>query len=285
MDTNKELFAQIQDLVKFETAQKIILILIVFLVMMSALKLVQMLIHKFTKNRLTSQSSMIIGKIVRYTGFTLIALTIFNLAGLDISAILGAAGIAGIAIGFAAQTSVSNVISGIFLISESSFALKDVITVNSITGIVKSIDLLSVKIQTFDNKFIRIPNETLIKSEIINITRYPIRRMDIFITVRFSTDLDTFREALLKVARENHFALENPEPFILIESFDVNGFKILFGVWFAQDDFVSLKNSLMQGIKKAFDECGIDLAHQTVIVENMTAPRENARSRPKSTIQ
>ena len=76
---------------------------------------------------------------------------------------------------FASQTSVSNIISGIFLISEQPFQVGDLIKVGETKGVVLSIDLLSIKLRTFDNQLVRIPNENLIKNELSNITRFPIR--------------------------------------------------------------------------------------------------------------
>ena len=109
--------------------------------------------------------------------------------GVKLTALLGAAGIVGIAVGFASQTSVSNIISGLFLISEKPFAIGDVLKVGGTTGIIQSIDLLSIKIRTFDNLFVRIPNEKILSSEVTNITRFPIRRMDIVFQVDYGQDL------------------------------------------------------------------------------------------------
>lgn len=107
---------------------------------------------------------------------------------------LRAAGIAGIAIGFASQTSISNIISGLFLISEKPFAVNDVIKAGDTTEIVLSIDLLSIKMRTFDNLYIRVPNEKIIKEELTNVTRFPIRRLNIDISVAYKEDLARVKE-------------------------------------------------------------------------------------------
>ena len=96
--------------------------------------------------------------------------------GADLSVLFGAAGIITLALGFASQTSASNLISGIFLIGDNTFSVGDTISVGSTTGQVLSIDLLSVKLRKFDNVLVRIPNETLIKTEVTTLTRFPIRQ-------------------------------------------------------------------------------------------------------------
>jgi len=181
--------------------------------------------------------------------------------GVNLSALLGAAAIAGIAIGFAAQTSVSKLISGIFLISERPFQIGDVIQVGDITGIVMSIDLLSIKLQTFDNRFVRIPNESIIKSNVINNTRFPIRRLDVWVSVSYNSDLKKVTETLKDIASKNLNALNNPEPLIYIDKFDISGVSILFGVWFEQSKLVDLRNSIIMAIQRRFAEEGIEIPY------------------------
>lgn len=257
---------ELRDFLKLSVAKDIFRVLFAFVLMLAGIQLSRLFFVKILKKRLTEETAMIFEKIVRYALYVIFAFIAFNIAGVDISALLGAAGIAGIALGFAAQTSVSNVISGIFLMAEHSFHIEDVISINGITGIVKSIDLLSVKLQTFDNKYVRVPNETLIKSDIVNITRYPIRRLDLVLVVPYSVDPDAARIALMKAAADNIYALVNPEPFFLIDSFDPSGWKIMFGVWFVQENIVDLKNSVIPAIKREFDARGIALSYHTVKV-------------------
>ena len=160
--------------------------------------------RKLTRKRLAPRTSELLVKFVRYTGYFLVAMNVAKVAGLDLTALLGAAGIAGIAIGFAAQTSVSNLISGIFLLTEKAYAVGDVLDVGGgIVGAVDSIDMLSVKLKTFDNRLVRIPNETLVKSNIINVTRYPIRRLNIDISITYKDDIEKARRLLLETADAN----------------------------------------------------------------------------------
>jgi small-conductance mechanosensitive channel len=205
--------------------------------------------------------AQLIRKTIRYTGYVVAIASILQSMGINLSALLGAAGIAGIAIGFAAQTSVSNLISGLFLISEKSFQIGDVIQAGDITGIVMSIDLLSVKLQTFDNKFVRIPNETIIKTNVVNITRFPIRRLDITVGVSYNSDLKKVTELLKDIAAKNMYALDNPEPLILIDKFDKSSINILLGVWFEQSKLVDLKNSIIIDIHERFDKEGIEIPY------------------------
>jgi small-conductance mechanosensitive channel len=252
--------SEIEQLLRLETVVTVLEVLAIFLIGFLLLRILTFTLGKILSRRLRPQLVMIIRKVIVYTG--LLVLLMFALAriGLSLTAILGAAGIAGVAFGFAAQTSVSNVISGVFLISEQAFAIGDVIKAAETTGIVLSVDLLSVKVRTFDNRFVRIPNESLIKSEVVNITRFPIRRLDLSFTFVHGTSLDIVKAVLLEAARVNTSCLDNPEPFYMIRDFDPLGIQVSFGVWFAKEDVIVVRNSLMEDLQRRFDNKGLELA-------------------------
>lgn len=231
-----------------------VLILVVF-------RVLRVIVSRAIKKTLPEQKAQLVKKAIQYTGWTIAVVSVLESMGVNLSALLGAAGIAGIAIGFAAQTSVSNLISGIFLISERPFQIGDVIEVGNISGIIMSIDLLSIKLQTFDNRFVRIPNESIIKSNVINNTRFPIRRLDVWVSVSYNSDLKKVTETLKDIASKNLYALDNPEPLIYIDKFDTSGINILFGVWFEQSKLVDLRNSIIMDIHTRFAEEGIEIPY------------------------
>jgi small-conductance mechanosensitive channel len=215
---------------------------------------------------------MLLRKAIQYTGAVIVLFIILSVLGLKITALLGAAGIVGIAVGFAAQTSMSNLISGLFLISEKPFQIGDVIRVGDKTGVILSIDLLSVKIKTFDNQYIRIPNSVLLNTELTNVTRFPIRRLDIKFSVAYQTDVTRLRRVLLEVAASNPHCLDEPEPLIVFTDFGDSGLQFLFGVWFYKPDYLELKNSLMQQIKESFEAEGILFAYPARVLYPAALP-------------
>ncbi|NRQ43584.1 mechanosensitive ion channel family protein [Rheinheimera sp. YQF-2] len=179
--------------------------------------------------------------------------------GFSLSVLLGAAGVLSVALGFASQTSASNLISGLFLIGEQPFKLGDTIKVGNTTGEVLSIDLLSVKLRTFDNLFVRIPNETLIKSEVTNLTRFPIRRFDLLLGVAYKEQIATVRKILLDVADKNPLCLDEPNPMFLFLGFGDSALNIQFSVWSKRENFRDLRNSLQEEVKLAFDKADVEI--------------------------
>jgi len=236
--------------------------------------LVSSIVARITRRRFSEQSAMLIRKAVRYGGLAILTVMLLQELGFPLTTLLGVAGVAGLAIGFASQTSVSNIISGLFLISEKPFAVGDFIKVGDTMGIVLSIDLLSVKVRAFDNRFIRIPNENMIKTEVVNITRFPIRRVDINVGVAYKEDVGRVMDVLKDIAANNPVCLDEPEPLILFSDFGDSALQFLFGVWCVKSDFLKLKNSLMKEIKERFDAEGIEIPfpHRTLYAGSETGP-------------
>lgn len=220
------------------------------------------------------QRGLIIGKLMWYLGLLGVVVSVLSEMGFSLAPLLGAAGIVGIALGFASQTSVSNVISGFFLMGEEPFRVGDIIELGATKGRVLSIDMMSVKLQTFDNRFVRIPNETIIKSEVVNMTRFPIRRVDVKVGVAYKEDLGKVHDVLRDVARKNPLCLMEPEPLIIFEGYGDSSLNYLFAVWATRENFLSLKTSIHEEIKAAFDEAGIEIPfpHRTLYVGAVTEP-------------
>ncbi len=236
------------------------------------LRVVIIVVRRVIKGRVTDRAKMLTIKVINYAGIAVLFVIVLLEFGVNLTPILGAAGILGLAVGIASQASLSNVISGVFLVSEKPFAVGDVIRQGDKTGEVVSIDLLSVKIRTFDNLYIRIPNEKIVSSEVTNITRYPIRRIDFDLSVAYKENLNRVRDILKEIARRNTLVLDEPQPIVLFKTFDDSGISILFGVWFQKADFLEVKNSIFLAIKERFDAEGIEIPfpHRTLYAGSIT---------------
>jgi small-conductance mechanosensitive channel len=195
--------------------------------------------------------------------------------GLNLGVVLGAAGVLTVALGFAAQTSVSNLISGLFLMAEQPFRVGDVVRISAeLMGEVLAIDMLSVKLRTFDNLLVRIPNETLIKANIVNLTAFPIRRYDLQVGVAYKESIARVRDVLFEVARANPLCLEEPKPVLIFQGYGDSAVLLQFSVWAARDEFLALRNSISEEIKVAFDAAGIQFPfpHRAIYAGSETAP-------------
>ncbi len=217
--------------------------------------------HRLSPHQLLVRRRMIYHGILLL--FTIAAL---QTMGLNLSVLLGAAGILSVAIGFASQTSASNLISGIFLIGERAFAIGDFIRVGQTEGEVLSIDLLSVKLRTADNLYVRLPNEQLIKTELINLTRFAIRRINLPVGIAYKEDINRVRLLLLQVAEEHPLCLDEPAPMVIMQNFGDSAINLMFYVWVRRENFISMRDQLQERIKDAFDEAGIEIPFPQVSI-------------------
>ncbi|MCA9684893.1 MAG: mechanosensitive ion channel family protein [Myxococcales bacterium] len=217
----------------------------------------------------SAQGVMITKRFVFYAVLVLTVLGVLQTLGIDPSVLLGAAGILTVALGFASQTSASNVISGIFLLGERPFSVGDSISVDGTSGEVLAVDLLSVKLRTFDNLYVRVPNETLIKSEIVNLSRNPIRRMDIDLRIAYDQDIKAVRALLEEIALEDPGILQEPAPNIWVDRLGDSAIHLRFLLWASnRGGFFDTKSRVMEKIALAFAARGIAFGFPQVRVED-----------------
>ncbi len=224
--------------------------------------------------RLGPQGTMVVKKLIRYIGYAFAFILALNQMGLNLGAILGAAGVAGIAVGFAAQTSLSNIISGFFMIGERPFELGDIIEVDGIAGTVDTIGLLALTLRTFDNRSVRIPNETLVKTQLINVTRHPIRRFNLDIGVAYDENIGHVLKVMQEVAETNLQSLNEPDPLIIFTGFGDSSLNFLLGAWCVQEDYGTLRNTLPRELKERFDKENIEIPfpHMTLAAGKALSP-------------
>jgi len=228
----------------------------------------------FAGDHLGRQTAMLLRRGIFYAGMLITLAVALHQLNFSLTVLLGAAGVLTVALGFASQTSASNVISGLFLLGERPFSVGDVIQIGGTTGEVLSIDLLSVHLRTFDNIFVRIPNETVIKSEVRTLSRFPIRRYDLQVGVAYKEDLDRVREVLLDVADKNPLSLEEPAPVIIFQGFGDSSIDLQFSVWTARENYLELRNGISAAVKRRFDEERIEIPfpHRTLYAGSATDP-------------
>jgi small-conductance mechanosensitive channel len=253
------------------TGLRALLLIVLGLVIASVLS---RLTRRALRNRFSAGNLQLSRRIVYYGVLTLFVASALRELGFSLAVIMGAAGVLTVALGFASQTSASNLISGLFLIGERPFSVGDFIQVSGITGEVLSIDALSVKLRTFDNLYVRIPNETLIKSEVITLTRFAIRRYDMKLGVAYKEDIRRVREVLMAVADANPCCLDEPEPLFIFLGFGESSLDIQFSVWATRQNFLELRNSVHIEVKEALDAAGIEIPfpHRSLYAGEATEP-------------
>jgi small-conductance mechanosensitive channel len=220
-------------------------------------------VGKVTERHVSRHHSMLFKRFTFYIGLTLSLIFPLKASGIDVTALLGAAGILTAAVAFAAQTSISNFLSGVFLVAEKPFEIGDFVKVNDLLGEVLSIDLLSVKIRTRDNLLVRIPNESLLKSQFCNVSRFPIRRFDMKLRVAFDENLEKVKKILLDTALQNPLCLVSPAPEFMFLKYIEYGIQLQFSVWGKQSTYSELQTCFQMDVQKNLKEQGVQLPVST----------------------
>ncbi|HLV78041.1 MAG TPA: mechanosensitive ion channel family protein [Marinobacter sp.] len=216
---------------------------------------------RLVESRTTRHHQVMIRRLCFYVVFLVFAMAALRHAGFSLEVVLGAAGILTVALGFASQTSASNIISGLFLVMEKPFEIGDTIEVETTMGEVVAIDLLSVKLRTPDNLYVRIPNETLIKTLVINRSRFPIRRVDLTLGIAYAEDVEKVQAMLLGLAEDAPACLEEPKPFVRVSGFGPSSVDLQFSFWVPKEEFFEGRSGMMIAVRKALDEYNIEIPY------------------------
>lgn len=209
--------------------------------------------------RLHPQHQLVARRILFVLATVVAAIFVLNILGVGIGVLLGTAGVLTVIVGFAAQTSASNMISGFFLMAERPFRVGDVIRVGGLIGEVVSVELLSVRLRTFDNLLVRVANEEVLKTPVTNLTHAPIRRIDVPVKVPYGSDLDQVTAALEEACAAHPFFLIEPAPLIMILGLGEYAIELQVSVWTTTDSFVESRSQIHREILDALAARDIEI--------------------------
>ncbi|MBQ1833982.1 MAG: mechanosensitive ion channel family protein [Treponema sp.] len=250
---------QIKEYFTWENFLKVITSVIAILIFYVAYRLIKAAVKKTASKKLEPHTVSIITRAISYVFYILVIMYVLNLFGINLTAIWGAAGIAGVALGFAAQTSVSNLISGVFVVAERAMKIGDYIEVSGVSGTVDTIGLLSVTVHTLDNQMIRIPNSTIINSNLVNYSRYEKRRFVFPLPISYDSDMETALIAAKEIADtciQNGHILADPEPRAYYDGFN-EAVNLRLAVWFERSKLIDTKNAVYTTAVKVFQKYGV----------------------------
>ncbi len=179
---------------------------------------------------------------------------IFGVAPTSMIALLGAAGLA---IGLALKDSLSNVASGVMLVSLRPFRVGDVVRIGGETGKVESISIFQTCLRGADNQSIVLPNSLITTASIINLTPDTRRRIELVIGISYSDSIDLARRAALSVIQADPRVLPEPRPDVLVYALGDNSINLGIRCHVANGDFFVTKCELTERIRGAFDDAGV----------------------------
>ena len=182
---------------------------------------------------------------------------------IDLTAWLASAGILGIAVGFAAKDTLANLFSGIFIIADATYKVKDWIVLDGqLRGEVTHIGIRSTRILTPDDVEITVPNAVIGNAQVLNETGGPwIRqRLRIKLSVAYGSDVDRVREVLIACTEGAEHILDHPKPLTRFRALANSGLDFELMVWI-DDPRVreSVMDDMTTRVYKALNQAGIEI--------------------------
>ena len=220
-------------------------------------------LRRALKPRVALHVYNIIEKVVIYAVLILGIIAALAPLGINLTGLLVAGGVAGIIIGFASQTVFSNFLSGVFLYIERPIKVGDSVIINaqgsSITGMVIDIDAISTKIRSWDGYIVRIPNDKLFSSTIINVSKVAAVRVVVDVGISYKSDVVKAREAILEALNEHPYVLVNPRPEVFIKEFGNSAIVLRVRFWAPSKVWYETRKICLELIRDRLKKVGVEI--------------------------
>ncbi len=220
-------------------------------------------------------------------GFALAGLVVaLDLAGATalLGTILGAAGIVGLALGFAVRDTVENFVASMMLSLRQPFRPNDLVEIEGVSGHVIRLTSRATILLSLDGNHIRIPNSVVFKSRIVNYTSNPARRFLFDIGIDPEADLEATRRLAQEALRALPFVLDEPEALVWIENITEAGVILRITGWIDQEvtGFVAARGDAMRMVKAAIEAAGVAIPDTTYRIRLEGAATPEGVSGPKA---
>ncbi len=251
---------------------KLLIAAAVIIVGILLLKLVKFIIGKVVHSRAkassevvkrTETSRTIITSVVSYIWYFIIIGVVLGIFGLDITSILAAAGVVGIAVAFGAQTLVKDILSGLFIWGERSLAVGDVVTVNDLSGTVESISVRTTTIRNFNGNVFIIPNGDI--RTVINMSR-GFKRAVVNVPCPYEENQERLVAMVkeeMEIAAQEIEGITSVPDVMSIVSFDSNAVILQIAVPCPVGQHWRVERDIRSRVKARFDREGILMPHYT----------------------
>lgn len=194
----------------------------------------------------------------------LAVITVLDQFGIDVLGVVTALGVVGIAVGFAAQDTLSNFISGITLLIERPFRIGDWVELAGKVGRVERISLRTTRLVTRDNIHTSIPNAKVASTEIVNLSAGGPLRLRVPLGIAYKESSRAARQALLPVLRGHPEVLQDAvhAPSVLVEELGSSSVNLVMLAWIEPDTIARepvVSAELIEAAKEALDAADIQI--------------------------
>lgn len=209
--------------------------------------------------------------LVRYITIAFTAVAALGRVGIETSSIIAVIGAAGLAIGLALQGSLSNFAAGVLLVSLRPFRAGEIVQIGLVIGTVEKVHIFSTTLLTADSKEVVIPNGKIIADNIINYSRHPYRRIDLIIGVDYQSRIADVKSVIHRIIEQDHRIDKTRDITVRLGELAPSSLNFYVRVWVPNAQYWSTYYDLLENIKEAMDENGINIPYprMDVRVENV----------------
>ncbi len=197
-----------------------------------------------------------------------------NQVGIEIAALLTGVSIIGLALGFAAQDSISNFIAGIMIFWDKPFKIGDWILVDGHLGQVRRVTFRSTRLQDLDGDIVILPNVRMLNDKVINKSSNLITRCNVMIGIAYKESIERARGVLLKMVATDARIEARPEPEVIVKNLGASSVDLMLHFWIKEERYEdAMQYEYMERAKVALDEAGIEIPfpHMQVLLESTPA--------------
>ncbi len=188
--------------------------------------------------------------------------TVMSQFGVDVLSVIAALGVVGIAVGFAAQDTLSNFISGVTLLIERPFRINDWVEINGQIGKVEAISLRTTRLITRDNVLSAIPNASVASAEIINFSAGGPLRVRIGVGIAYKESAQAARKIILPILQAHDLVMKNRQPSVHLAELADSSVNLNLYYWIEPDHIdiqPKISAEILERCKEALDAAGIEI--------------------------
>lgn len=216
-----------------------------------------------TRAKVDATLSSFLSNIAHYVLITFVILMVLESLGVDTTSLAAIMGAAGLAVGFALQSSLSNFASGVMIILFKPFRVGDFIEAAGVSGSVEEISIFSTLMKTGDNKQIIVPNGSIYGGNITNYSAKPTRRIDMVVGCGYGDDLRAVKAFLTILVETDERILKDPAPVVAVSELGDSSVNFVVRPWVNSADYWAVLWDLNEGVKLGFDERGFNIPYPT----------------------
>jgi small conductance mechanosensitive channel len=213
----------------------------------------------------------------------LLAVSLLQLVGLPSASLIAAVGAAGLAIGLALQSSLSNLAWGVLLIVFRPFRVGDFVQFGAIMGTVERVDLMQTYLTMPDNRQAIVPNAKVGGDAIINYNRLGQRRFEMTVGIGYGADIGHAIELVRGLFDAEPRILKDPAPGVWVCSLDANTktVQLVIRAWAHVSDLWEAQTAFMRAVKEKFEAQGVGApsSQHEITVKQVISPNQ-AELRP-----